>query len=252
MLILDRTLDESTVEAIAGMAVPPTRDRTIILNDLVRGLKDDHVWSKLDCLYLLAAHDSQAARINVRAPANNIISAVNSPAFTNDRGFTGDGSSALLVTNFNPAIGSPQYSLNSAAFGVWSRTNNMGGFDLGQSGSTSGINSRASTASTLRGVVNYSISANYGSTADSLGHHCVSRTASNLTSGYKAGSLVGTSPIAPIEVGNDSFYILRGVTLTSYSSRQIAAVHIGSGLAAVEVARLYARLNNYLSAIGAA
>lgn len=76
----------------------PDTTRKNLINDLVTGLKSDSIWSKVTALYLFAAHDSVAARVNIKTPTN-LASAVNSPTFTTDRGYTGDAVSAHVDTN---------------------------------------------------------------------------------------------------------------------------------------------------------
>lgn len=76
----------------------PNTTRKNLINDLVLGLKSDSIWSKITALYLFAAHDSVAARVNLKDPSN-VAAAVNSPTFTTDRGYTGDAVAAHVDTN---------------------------------------------------------------------------------------------------------------------------------------------------------
>ena len=68
-------------------------------------------------LWLLAAHDAQAGRLNWIGAAND-LSVGGSPAFTADRGYQGDGSAAYLASGYLFPAG---YQ-DSAHLMVWSRS----------------------------------------------------------------------------------------------------------------------------------
>lgn len=76
----------------AAMSVEPDAARKTLINDLIAGLKADGIWAELDLLYVKAAHDAQAGRLNWKNPGTFDLIEVNSPAFHTDRGYTGDGS----------------------------------------------------------------------------------------------------------------------------------------------------------------
>lgn len=82
----------------AAMTVQPSAARKDLINALIVGLKADGIWPRIQWLSLLASHSEQAGRLNIKTPAQ-IASAVNSPVFTVDRGFAGDGATTYLDTN---------------------------------------------------------------------------------------------------------------------------------------------------------
>src|SRR5690606_35810663 len=101
------------------MTTPPTRARQLLINTTITNLIAAGLWPKLDVLYLLAAADEQAARLNWKNPGTFTCTAVNSPTFTADRGFAGDGSTSYLDTNFNISSASGRlYEQNSAHIGA--------------------------------------------------------------------------------------------------------------------------------------
>ena len=92
-----------------GYTLPSSGQQTL-QNQLVVDLKDAGVWNKLDLFYVFAIDgDSDFASINWKDPNNFEITEVNSPTFTTNVGFTGDGSSAKLYTNFNPSTDRVNY-----------------------------------------------------------------------------------------------------------------------------------------------
>jgi hypothetical protein len=104
-----------------GYRAPNAAQQTL-QNTLVEDLKTAGIWSKLDVFYVFATDgDNDYATLNWKSPSNNEATKVNSPTFTDNIGFTGNGSSAYLDTNFQPVNGS-QYTTNSASFGVYSQS----------------------------------------------------------------------------------------------------------------------------------
>ncbi len=87
---------------LSRMTVTPSTARKQLIDALIATLVGAGIWAKLDALYLLAAHDAQAARLNWIADRYN-LTAVNSPTFTTDRGYAGTGAAMYLDTGFNPA-----------------------------------------------------------------------------------------------------------------------------------------------------
>ena len=58
--------------------------RRTLVDALIRGLKTDGVWSKLDRLWLFAAENATSALVDVKE--GRLATAVSSPTFTTDRG----------------------------------------------------------------------------------------------------------------------------------------------------------------------
>src|SRR5690606_7666747 len=101
---------------------PPTTARKNLINDLFAALMEAGVYSKLDAFYIFAQYDEQAALQNWVADQYN-SNPVNSPTFTVDRDYVGNGTSSYLDSQFNPSTAvSPKFVQNSAYFGIWSRT----------------------------------------------------------------------------------------------------------------------------------
>jgi len=253
-------LPESTA-LFARFTTPPTNARKTLINTLIKTLKDGGVWSKLDALYLTAAADAQAARRNWISDAFN-LTAINSPTFTTDRGYAGDGSSSYLNTGFNPTtVSSPMYMQNSSHISAWNRTTRaatdkslMGArqsttkyIDLGPRIVSGG----GGFLGRMGGVTGF-IEPN----TNSDGHFVVNRASSAGFEGYRNASPLGSAAIASITPPN-SFIALLGrsfndSTADALTTDQIAAATIGGSLSAGDVSILNGALNAYLIAIGAA
>ncbi|MCX5516250.1 hypothetical protein C3941_19865 [Kaistia algarum] len=235
---------------IARMTTAPTRQRARLLDALIVSMKAAGVWTKLDALYLLAAADSQAARLNIVQNAYN-LSAVSSPTFVADRGYTGDGVASYLDTGFNPTTApSPKFTLNSAHLAIWSRTNLISGtlFDAGNGNAR--INAGSNALNTMRAGLNDATLNNYGAVGVSTGHFALNRSASGALQGYRNGGSLASQTTASTALSNANILLL--TNQTSYSTRQLPAAHFGQSLTATEIAAIYAALNVYLTAVGGA
>src|SRR5262245_61491807 len=102
--------------------------RLIIVSALVSGLKTDTVWSKLDRLFLHAAENEPSALTDL--VVRDLATAVNTPTFTIDRGYTGDSSTNYINSNFNINTEAINLSQNSCSYGAWVRTVNAVNADM--------------------------------------------------------------------------------------------------------------------------
>jgi hypothetical protein len=96
-----------------GYTLPSAGQQTL-QNQLVVDLKAGGIWSKLDTFGVFATDgDSDFALIDwIRLSQ---YTAVNSPTFTTNQGFTGNGTSSYIDTNFNPSTSGVNYTLNDAS-----------------------------------------------------------------------------------------------------------------------------------------
>jgi hypothetical protein len=244
-------IDPDAIAYVAAMTVAPDAARKALINELITGLKTDGIWAKLSWLSLLAAHDAQAARLNVKAPAKSLIEA-SSPTFTVDRGYKGDGSSSYL---YSPELltASGEYTLNSASLGTY--VNQTGTTSrrtiLGASGS--GVSSDFVASST-----GWDAWLNTGSTggvstisSQKTGFFAAVRNSSSRVAVYSGvtGYLVSSasSTSTSVSATAPSF----GRSGSYYSNDRSAAVFWGASLNSTDLSNFNARLLTYLTAIGA-
>jgi hypothetical protein len=254
-------IDADTWAWIVAMTVTPSFARQTLINALVGSLKTAGVWSKLDALYLLAAHDAQAARLNAKAPASFALTVVSSPVFTVDHGYkgTGLGSTAggYLTSPFTPSTAGGQWTQNSAHLGVYVRTacSSVASVQAAEIGVSSGpaayIFTKHATAGNISTALDdTTISSTAGGMPNGLGHFCTSRTASTGYAKYHDGVAQAAATVTSTGLPGSSVSILRATT-TSYSDAELCAAHWGGGLTATEAGDLRAALHTYLAAIGA-
>ncbi|TSD85632.1 hypothetical protein FFK22_026675 [Mycobacterium sp. KBS0706] len=252
-------IDADAWAYIAAMTARPTYARQTLIKDLVESLKSAGVWAKLDALYLLAAHDAQAARLNAKAPATFALTAVSSPTFTTDRGYTGTGSGVTpggyLSTGFNPLTAGGHYGLNDAHLAVWVRTASSSTTNGAMSEIGNGqafISSKNATAGQIVTRLNDNVSTGVAAgTPNSTEFFCLSRAGSGAYSRYHNATSLGDLSQASTSIFNDLLYLLRRGT-TTYSDAQVSAASIGGALTPAEETALYNAKHAYLVAVGAA
>ena len=103
-------LDYATTQ---GYTLPMPAQR-LKQNTLLSSLKTAGVWNKLDTFANFATDGStQFALIDWKRLVQ--YNASTGPTFTSNEGFTGNGTSSYIDTNFNPATSGSNYTLNNAS-----------------------------------------------------------------------------------------------------------------------------------------
>jgi|SRR5215510_7343599 len=247
--------DAASLLIFAAFSTPPDTTRKGAIDTCVRALKSAGVWTKLDVLYLFAAADSQAALINWKAPGTFNATATSSPTFTADRGYTGNGSSSYVDSNYNLSSSGGVYAASDAALFAWNLRVGIPSAPNGLMGSSgtdvTQIYPRLGGGNTLRVCINTtSAIIDIGGNTASEGFYAASRTASNAAAVYKNGSSVGTnststSPALP----NTTMTFLR--VNAQHADWQCAGGGFGSSLNSTEHAALCNALSAYLTSVGA-
>jgi hypothetical protein len=206
----------------------PSAGQQILQNQLVVDLKDAGVWSKLDT-FAVFAND-----VNISNPIPNpysnafalvdwkrlsLYTAVNSPTFTVNQGFTGNGTSSYINTNFNPTINGINYKLNNASFGgykdsVTASSSWVFGTLSGNNNirNTNNANHRINSTNTLSASVNFGI-------VNFIGLNRTSMTNVQPLTNQTVGNLTQTSTAMPDEnlfIFRNSGSYLGGVPILMY------------------------------------
>jgi hypothetical protein len=251
--IASAAIAAETSTLTAAMDVAPTIRRKGLINTYVAGLKTAGVWTKLDLLYVLAAHDEQAARLNWVAPAT--FEAVNvgaGPTFVADRGITGNGSSTAWSTGYTPATHASQLAQDSASLWVWCLTNVAeNAADFGAAVTHNSFVRTRSAGDAISYTVNGATTSTVGS-ATSIGMTGISRADGTNQQAWKNGAASGAAaagastglPAAAFRIGG------RGNDL--WSTKQIAMAAAGAALSAGEAEDFYDLTLAYLQGVGAA
>lgn len=237
-----------TTALLARMSVQPSSGRKSIINNLIGSLKTAGLWTKLDFLYLIAAHDAQAARLNWKAAAYDITLS-GTPTFLTDRHYATDGSTNYLTTNYQPSSNGAQWTLNSAQLSVWVRDATTTSSGSGFSNSSNDTTVNPNNGSQYVGRVNGSAALSLSGATTSVGLTGFDRPdASNLT-GYRNGASLGSGAAASTAL---TAGVLRlGSNSVSSFAHQYSAAAAGAHLTASEHLALYNALQTYMTALGA-
>ena len=232
----------------SGIATSTTR--AAAYDTLIKSLKSAGVWSKLDTLYLLAGADTWEARRNLKQNIYNLKlgAAATVPAFTADRGFTGDATSAYLQSSFDATASGVNWTQDSASIFVWDLTSRVGvaSSTLGQANSRiQPLNASGNVAIRVNDIG----SGAFANPGNSTGFYLANRTGSTATRVKRNDTLLGTSATASIALSSSNFRILSNTS--QFTGDQIAVAGWGSSLSTGEETALYNALSTYLSGVGA-
>lgn len=94
----------------------PSAGQQVKQNQLVLDLKSGGIWSKLDTFGVFAT-DGSASFALICWKRRVLMTAVNSPSFTTNLGYVGNGTSAYIDLNYNASTFGGNYTLNNACYG---------------------------------------------------------------------------------------------------------------------------------------
>jgi hypothetical protein len=204
----------------------PSESQQLLQNQLVVDLKDGGIWSKLDTFAVFATDgDSDFALIDWIRLTD--YTAVNSPTFTTDEGFTGNGTSSYVDTNFNPSTSGVNYTLDDAsryffphAFVSTTRIDgNIVGFNTMRRGSFTSQNINSGTNALATAF-------DYTEVIDPKSIHRTSSISVNLFNGTVATTGVQTSTA----ISSSNQFVLRSAA--QYGAHTVSAYAMGASLVA--------------------
>ena len=227
----------------------PSASQQILQNQLVVDLKAAGVWSKLDTFAVFATDgDSDFALIDWINLSQ--YTAYNSPTFTADQGFQGDGVSAYIDTNYNAFTSGVNYSLDSASMGGYMR---LGDTSPGSSESVLFASDTTPAYSWVRytnkrAYLNSTAYTTYSSATLGQNNQFSSfvRTSSTNLQIFVNGSITDNLTNNSTSVPNSTFWTLRGIT-SNYGNAEMSMVYAGGDLSAEQGDFYTAFYTNYLS-----
>lgn len=227
---------------------------------MINGMVADGIWAKLDLLYVFATNTITTALLNL---VNTSFTAANTGTltFTADQGFTGTGVvGGFIDTGWVPSINAVQYTLNAGMTGAYIRssrvtTNNMTAYGCNNVAGTSysyfrGRNASGNTEADLN-------SATFGgfANANAQGSWVLNRTSSSNIDVFKnagsirVGNVTATSVALPDR--NMQIFQLNNGAGQGPTTDQQAAFYVGGGFSSADISSFQARLNAYMTAVGA-
>lgn len=238
---------------IAAMTVQPSSQRRKLIIDTLAMLERAGIPKKCDALYIGAAHDQQAARINVMNPTGALLTSVGTGQFTVDSGLYGSGSGNYWTTPFNMnSLTHLKQNDNHVAY--WCNSNVTGiNEDLGQQGNNE-FNMAARDGASGRGFTGLTGANGYRYTAlvdtpTAIGMRAFDRSSSSDFDLYQDGVLMTTTGVGtltsvpllanPLRIGRSNRY--------NASGRHISFLTIGASLTATEHLALKNAVEYYMS-----
>lgn len=253
--ILNPGYNVNAIKLFNATTVAPNGPRRRLISNTIQLLEQYNLWNRLDVFWATASATTQLSGLNWKDPNSFALTAVNSPTFVADRGYTGDGSTSYLTTGFNISS-SGLLSQNNAHAGIWMRTTpdaainrlslgaiNTNGIQVGSNNVGSAILSRA-----------FAAASDVQTGVPLLGHVVASRSGATAGTVWKNGVLLASPVTASAAPPSTTVYLLarnNNGTADSFSNGQIAAAHIGQNLTAADMQALYFILNRYMMAVGA-
>ena len=230
-------LDYATTQ---GYTLPSSGQQTL-QNQLVLDLKAGGIWSKLDTFAVFATDgDIDFALIDWKRLSD--YTAVNSPTFTADEGFTGNGTSSYVDCNYNGETNRVNYEDDSAHMMVWARILGASS-ELATSNISFARSSIRKVASGNNGINSETVAG--GSLGSSVGFIMFSRYNSSNYNQYNNNSLLANVS-QPRNSSGGQALVLRN--FIGYSNSQISFCSLGANLSS-ESSLYYTALNTYISAL---
>lgn len=222
------------------------------LNNFVTGLKSDGLWAGLDWLCVPA--DTSAGFLRNLRNLAKAASAINLPAYTAYRGFTGDGSSSYIDLNEPWSADGNNLVRDSGLEGIYinGQTSTANVAIMGNAGTTRRhlIQARAGTGSTTVQLNSGTAAVFETNPTTKIGHKTVVRAdASSLRTFVNGAFVSNPASTSTSTIGMDNGAVLRSTT--SYSPDRAALFYSGSAITDSQVTALNARVTTFLTAIGA-
>lgn len=222
-------------------------------NQLVLDLKAAGVWSKLDTFAVFATDgNSDFALIDwIRLSQ---YTAVNSPTFTTNQGFQGNGTSSYINTNYKPSTDAINMTLNSSSFNIYQRIDDsVGTRGHGCYLTPSGLYLNPQDGPGVRSWNNSNSGTNGGVYGGSPSFVSTNRTSSTQVLHINNGITLSTRTLNSTSLPTRSILLCAsasssGATVADYGNQQISIASLGSSLDSEKI-NYYNAINSYMTSI---
>lgn len=244
-----RALHPETEAVVAAMAVAPDPPRAALMDNLVAALKTADIWPRLDALFVMAAHDGQAAGLNWVAPEGASLTPVNGPDFQPDLGYQGDGTTSYLETGFVQTSWL-KYKIADHHAGVFV----VGGAGTGTAFGNSRNRIQPATSGGQLLTRSNTTTSDQRPVETGFGHSAMTRTEGGRYQVFKGGVVIGEPEIANTTLASQPFILLGYGTASAPSGLtgwRVGAAHFGAGLSGAQLTLIHAALDSYLRGVSA-
>lgn len=227
----------------------PSAAQQVKQNQLMLDLKAGGIWTKLDTLRVYATDGSSSfALIDWKRLA--LCTAVNSPTFTTNQGFQGNGTSSYINVNLNTSNQLVKASLNNICIGFYeysTTTGNNGVISSAQGSSTDIILTQKFGGGNGFVRINEQSSSAPSVSLYKVGLVLGNRTSSTQKDYYNPDKTKISYTITANSLPNGMLYDLRFSTLYSLTPQSIG--FLGASLTSNEIDNLYICINAYMTSL---
>jgi hypothetical protein len=218
----------------------PSGSQQLLQNQLVIDLKSAGIWSKLDTFAVFATDgNSDFALIDwIRLSQ---YTAVNSPTFTTNGGFTGNLTSSYIDTNYNPSTSGVNYTLNNAGRFFWIDNRSGGVLEGTDTNATNDSRNSTTSAQKINQVTNLSASVNLA--IDEF--HAINRTSLNNVELFTNNTQYSRTALS-VSIANSNQFVMRGGS--SYNGSRFRFYGMGASLVS-ENTDFYNAIDTYLTSL---
>lgn len=239
------TYEAEALTLFAAMTTPPSAARKSVINTLIRGLKNASLWTKLNKLYVCAAHDDQAGRVEWKNPGTHTLVKNGSLTFTTDVGFNSDGSTGYLdVGTGYESFGT--FAKDSNALGVW--FSGSGSAVIGWGRATTGgryLMLLNNTGGVLTWRDSMSITTQVTAHATVAGHTTMTRRGATEIELYLDAVTIQNDATSSLEIGTGNAWLLASTTVFAPNTAKLEMAYSATALSDGEVSALHALLVAY-------
>lgn len=201
---------------------------------------------KMDFLNIYTAENAGSALTSL--VGSFLHTAVNSPTFTADSYYAGNGTSSYLNCNYTPSTEGVNFVQDSACFGVMQNNSANDQYHGGYNGVV-GVRLHTYTGSEIAGFINGLISeANFGAVVNGVGLSVIQREDSLSRGCYKNGVRKTFGNSASSGVSDKSLMVgaeNTNGTAADFSTAQLVCSFAGSQLTNAEHLALYTAIRGY-------
>ena len=255
--ILESSRIDADAQAFITAAAITNATQISAINNFVKGLKADGLWTKMKAIYPFVGGTASTHKFNLKDPRN--VDAAFRLVFVggwthSSTGALPNGTTGYAETYLRP---STTLTLNNSHLSYYSRSNVAGNTGCAIGSYNTSFTSANQifirfTDNNFYTVIDNSAFITYSNT-NTTGYYVTSRTASNLIKTFKNNSLMGSNTASTIILNNATIFIGArndAGTPILYDNKECAFASIGDGLTDTEAANLYTRVQTYQTALG--
>jgi len=230
-----------------GYALPNTAGQRH-LNAMLLELKAGSFWTIFDTLYVFANNGSSGfSTLNWKTPASFQCTLINAPTWTSNKGYTLNGTTQYIDTNFNPSTNGVQYTLNNAGrYAYLARTAATNNQRI--DGNNVALNDNCMIISSSNTINTINSGATQPATAavtNQSNFHAITRPTSTTAQRYfDLSTAINVNSSA---LSNSNQWI--GRSSTTYGGFQIQFYAMGASIAVGDITTFQAILDKYLKSM---